>query len=128
MADIRTATWTRRPVPAKYDDAYFRVELQNAERAIPPYVVRKVTDDSSSQRPTDRVVLFDIAGAESYTLLDPLQAPVFAVWVKNDAASGGNLTIIGTVDGAADPVLAPGEARLVQPDPDGSQFVILSGY
>lgn len=129
IATISTGVvFTRRPVPDTYDKGFFVTEFQNAERAIQPFVTRKL-DVNTTQLVNDRTVNFACTGNRSYTLLASTLAKIFPVTVKNDASSGAfTVTIIGTVDGGAAPVLVAGHALTIQPDADGSQFIILGSY
>lgn len=108
--------YTRRPVPEKYDRGWVGTELQNQERAIRGALVRKVTT-SQLQVANDRTMWFNTtAGNLTYTLLAANMCSPFEFAVKNIGTGGNTLTIVGTVDGVASPVLADGKGKWIQCD------------
>lgn len=97
--------YTKRKAPPSYDAGWFDVELGNLQRAIPPSQVRTLVA-SATLTSADAVVLVDAtAGAVSVTLPMPSQVQGFLVTVKKIDASANAVTLVGTIDGAANPTL-----------------------
>lgn len=101
-------TYTKREVPndPKQLSGFLQVEFGNIQRAFLPTKSRSVLVSGRVQS-TDTVIYADAtAGAISLTLPSPDQVKDLVVTVKKIDNSGSSVTIVGTVDGITNPVLA----------------------
>lgn len=120
----RAATYTHREVPATYDQEFLRAEFQNIQRALPGTVIRTTTVNDS-QRVTDRTIKVDATnGNLTFALLVPSLSPTFPITVLKRNAGGNTVTIIGTVSGQVNPVLAQQWTSLTMQS-DGVEWVII---
>lgn len=123
---IAVADYTRRAVPAQYDKNFFDQEFNNVARAIPPRGTLPVVTTSRTQNQTDDLVLFNPAsGAISYTLLDPSRALNAVVTLKQITSNAHAVTIVGTVDGSANPTLG-GINKSITIQSDGAFWWIIA--
>lgn len=103
---LRAVKYANRDAPPTYDPDWLNVEFQNLQKAIESNVIRGETTDTV-QRFDDRVILIDATAAgRAVLLLAPSAWPPFPLTIKKVDASGNAVTMTGTVDGAANPVLA----------------------
>lgn len=120
-------TYTKREVPndPKQLSGWLQVELGNVQRAFIPTKSRSVLVSGRVQS-TDTVLYADAtAGPITLALPSPDQVKDLVVTVKKIDASANTVTITGTVDGVANPVLAAQyDTRTI--GSDGLNFYLLS--
>lgn len=99
------AQYNKRPVPAGYDKGFFDVEMGIIQRSIKIIQARTVTASTTMNVTDDLVLCNPAAGAISYTLLDPARALNGVVTIKQITSNAHAVTLVGTIDGSASPVL-----------------------
>lgn len=101
----------KRPAPTTYDPGYLNQEFANVQRGIPSQRVRTFTATSTAftdvPDSTDHTVLYDAtAHAITVNLPQPAQSKGLELTFKKIDASANTVTLVGTLDGAANPTLA----------------------
>lgn len=99
------AAYSRRPAPKQYDPSFLNVELARIARAMPSYVIRSVTANTTVQVNDGMLVANANAGAFTITLPSPAKGSGQPVTIKKSDASSYAVTIGGTVDGVANRTL-----------------------
>lgn len=98
--------YSRRAVPPNYDAGWLATEFAGVQRALPVAAIRTATS-SETVKASDQTVLYNATGGPiSATLPSAGQVQGLTVTLKKIDASGNAVTVVGTVDGSANPTLA----------------------
>ena len=135
MTQNAQSTYNRLPVPPVLDNdpaatlhafaRYLSTELLRIQEAIRPETTRSVSANTTADV-TDSVILVNAtAGGRSITLPDPTTVGQKTLTIKKTDASGNAVTVVGTVDGAANPTL-PAVNNATTFISDGSQWHVVS--
>lgn len=100
-----SAVYARRPAPKAYDPDFLNVEMARVARAMPSFVVRRLTASASLQINDGMVVVDASAGAVTVSIGLPSIASGQPVTIKKSDATANVVTIGGTVDGVVNRTL-----------------------
>lgn len=115
MQSLSGETYSKRPVPPPGPDikrwteriaAFLGNEFGNIQRALGRATSRTVTSDVTATTADGLILIDATTGNVSVTLPDPNSVAGMVLSVKRIDGSGNTATIVGTVDGAANPTLA----------------------
>lgn len=126
---VAVPPYAKRAAPQQYSKGYFDQELGNIQRGM---VRRNVRFVEFASQPDFKVVLANddtiavdaTGGAITITLPPPEQVQFLTVTIKRMNSGANVVTIGGTIDGAASPILAVQYAAKTFQS-TGSEFILL---
>jgi len=111
----------KRDVPREYDKGWWVTELGNLQRAIPTYALKRVTALYTATA-VDRTILCDCTTAAVVVGLPAPSREQGLELIIKKVAGAPPVTILGTVDGVANPTL-PNVYDSITIQSDGQQWL-----